>query len=202
MVDGEEGGRGGAVEQIEISGGIVNVSGNICGGNGGRGGNGYFYWTGNGDIKCGDGGDGGRGGSVILKVAGGTLNVGGSVRGGSGGSPGNAVMYGGSSGSSGSSGLCLVAVAGGSFKTGSVQTQPVKSVLDDVTVYCVTVPGLASDAAVTLENLPGYGTNDIFADADGKIYLYLPNGTYSFTANGKSYAATVADGPTTAAVAQ
>ena len=46
--------------------------------------------------------------------------------------------------------------------------------------------------------LDGYGTNDIFADADGKIYLYLPNGTYSFTANGKSYTATVADGPTTA----
>lgn len=51
---------------------------------------------------------------------------------------------------------------------------------------------------VSLGGLDGYGTNDIFADEDGKIYLYLPNGIYSFTANGKSYAATVADGPTTA----
>ena len=149
-------------------------------------------------LGYGDGGDGGNGGSVILKVSGGTLNVGGSIRGGSGGAPGTSSYGNGKAGSSGYSGLCLVAVAGGSFKAGSVQTQPVKSVLDDVTVYCVTVPGLAPDAAVTLENLPGYGTNDIVADEDGKIYLYLPNGTYSFTANGKSYSATVADGPTTA----
>ena len=63
-------------------------------------------------------------------------------------------------------------------------------------LYCVTVEGL--EGLVSLEDLDGYGTDGIFADADGKIYLYLPNGTYSFTANGKSYAATVANGPTTA----
>ena len=52
--------------------------------------------------------------------------------------------------------------------------------------------------SVTVDADTDFGTNDIFADADGKIYLWLPNGTYSFTANGKSYTATVANGPTTA----
>ena len=63
-------------------------------------------------------------------------------------------------------------------------------------LYCVTVEDL--EGLVSLEDLDGYGTDGIFADADGKVYLYLPNGTYSFTANDVSYTATVADSPTTA----
>ena len=61
----------------------------------------------------------------------------------------------------------------------------------------MTVEGL--EGLVSLEDLDGYGAGGIFADADGKIYLYLPNGIYSFKANGVSYSATVANGPTTAA---
>ena len=40
---------------------------------------------------------------------------------------------------------------------------------------CVEVPGIASGAAVAFDGLPeGYGTTCIYADADGKAYLWLP----------------------------
>ena len=59
-------------------------------------------------------------------------------------------------------------------------------------VWCVTVPNLTPGAAVALSGLPvGYGTDDIFADAEGKVYLWLPDGRYEFTANGTYRTATV-----------
>ena len=42
-------------------------------------------------------------------------------------------------------------------------------------VRCVVVEGLAPGAAVSLANLPGgYGTDGVVADADGRVYLWLP----------------------------
>ena len=42
-------------------------------------------------------------------------------------------------------------------------------------VACVEVPGLTPGAAVAFDGLPtGYGTAGIYADADGKAYLWLP----------------------------
>ena len=91
-----------------------------------------------------------------------------------------------------------VTITGGSvLRTNGTGTEPKNA--DNAAVYCVTVPGLTANAAVTLGgDLSGYGAKDVFADANGKVYLYLPNGAYSFTANGKSYTATVKDGPATA----
>ena len=61
----------------------------------------------------------------------------------------------------------------------------------------VTVPEL-ENGAVTLADLPaGYGTKDIFAE-DGEISLWLPQGAYSFAANGVTYQANVDGNDTTA----
>ena len=59
--------------------------------------------------------------------------------------------------------------------------------------------GLAAGAAVTLTDLPAYyGLAGICADENGKIYIWLPDGTYDFTANGISFRAVV-DGAATQA---
>ena len=67
-------------------------------------------------------------------------------------------------------------------------------------VWCVTVTNLATNAAVAdLQGLPAsYGTAGLVADADGKIYLWLPDGDYAFAADGADYTATV-DGANTVA---
>jgi hypothetical protein len=52
---------------------------------------------------------------------------------------------------------------------------------------------------VSVEYLDGFSENsDIYADQDGKIYLWLPNGTYTFSAGYQMYTATVAGADTTA----
>ena len=66
-------------------------------------------------------------------------------------------------------------------------------------VWCVTVPGIAADGAVTFAGLPeGYGTTDIVA-IEGKAYLWLPDGQYQFVADGYVYETKV-DGAHTTAV--
>ena len=66
-------------------------------------------------------------------------------------------------------------------------------------VWRVTVPNLTPNAAVSLNGPPGYGTEGIRADGDGKVYLWLPDGRYSFRAGGKRMRALV-DGVGTVAV--
>ena len=63
-------------------------------------------------------------------------------------------------------------------------------------VYKVTVPGFTPYAKVELE-MPGYGTNGIYADGAGSIYLWLANGTYYVNANGRRYALRTVNGATT-----
>jgi len=65
-------------------------------------------------------------------------------------------------------------------------------------VWCVTVPELTPNAAIVVTSLGTYGVNDLFADNDGKLYLWLPNNNYNFTAEAANYEATVADANTTA----
>jgi len=65
-------------------------------------------------------------------------------------------------------------------------------------VWCVTVPDLTPDAAITVTSLDPYGVNDLFSDGTGKLYLWLPNNTYNFTAGSTDYGATVSDANTTA----
>jgi hypothetical protein len=66
-------------------------------------------------------------------------------------------------------------------------------------VWCVTVPGFAPGATVVITSLGPYGVNDLFADDDGKLYLWLPDGGYAFMADGTGYTVTVAGAATTAA---
>ena len=65
-------------------------------------------------------------------------------------------------------------------------------------VWCVSVPELTPNAAIEVTSLGTYGVNDLFADNDGKLYLWLPNNNYNFTAEAANYEATVADANTTA----
>ncbi|MBQ6328138.1 MAG: hypothetical protein IJI35_03910 [Kiritimatiellae bacterium] len=66
-------------------------------------------------------------------------------------------------------------------------------------VWCVTVATEKTNELVSVEYLDGFSENsDIYADQDGKIYLWLPNGTYTFSAGYQMYTATVAGADTTA----
>jgi hypothetical protein len=65
-------------------------------------------------------------------------------------------------------------------------------------VWCVTVTNLTPNAAVVVTALGAYGVVDLFADETGKLYLWLPNDDYAFTAGGFGYTATVAGAAATA----
>ena len=60
------------------------------------------------------------------------------------------------------------------------------------------VPGFDPGAPVAFTNrgnLPlYYGTDDIYADEGGAIHLWLPDGTYTFTANGRECTVTIQGG--------
>ena len=76
-------------------------------------------------------------------------------------------------------------VTGGSVVLTRGQVNPAPSNGTD-RVWCVTVTNIAPYAAVTLTGITtfsGYGTNDLFADGDGKVCLWLPDGPYDFTLN-------------------
>ena len=86
-----------------------------------------------------------------------------------------------------------VTINGGNVKAGTIQNAPTNSA--NAAVYCVTMEGL--EGLVSLEGLEGYGTRDVYP-IDGKVYLYLPNGTYYFKANDQWYKAVVKDAATVA----
>ena len=66
-------------------------------------------------------------------------------------------------------------------------------------LHAVVIPIGTPDAAAELSGLDGYGTRDLYADANGDVYLWLSDGDYSFTVNGRGCTATV-DGADTVAV--
>ena len=63
-------------------------------------------------------------------------------------------------------------------------------------VYKATITGFTPHTKVEIE-MPGYGTNDIYADSVGSIYLWLANGTYYVNANGSRYALRMVNGTAT-----
>lgn len=65
-------------------------------------------------------------------------------------------------------------------------------------MFRVTVPGCAPNAPAEVCGLVGYGVDGLAADAEGRLYLWLPNGVHGFTVDGRNYAATVEDGFATA----
>lgn len=71
-------------------------------------------------------------------------------------------------------------ILGGSLlpANGAIEPAPSNGV---EAVRCVVVQGLAPGAAVELANLPdGYGTDGVVADANGRVYLWLPAAAESF----------------------
>ena len=75
--------------------------------------------------------------------------------------------------------------------------------IEGETRYCVTVPGLTPETAMAVEgNIPEkYLVGPKKSDKDGNLFLYLPDGNYEFTVEGKSFVALVAGAATTAPTA-
>ena len=91
-----------------------------------------------------------------------------------------------------------IAFSGGSIDVFSSQIKtPVTNSLGQA-VYKVTVSGLDPNAVVAISGLSGYGVDDVYANESGKIYLWLPNGTHEFGANGVQYNARVSGDDVTA----
>ena len=90
-------------------------------------------------------------------------------------------------GSGGNARAASVTISGGSIDSSSDKVSPAASNATE-RVWCVTVPGLEPNTKVDgleVRLAPGYsavayGTDHIFADADGKIYVWLPAGGYRF----------------------
>ena len=69
-------------------------------------------------------------------------------------------------------------------------------------VYELTIFGLTPNAAAQVTGLPdGYGLNDVYADADGQIYVYLSNGSGNIDVEGTAYCYMIEDAATTAFLA-
>ena len=149
------------------TGGTVEISGGMVTATGGN----------NGGAGIGGGWDG-AGGAV--EITGGTVFAQG-VSGGTDIGPGN---YGAASGSN--------TFTGGSIRLAHGTIAPAPS-NGTARVWCVTVPGLVPGATVVITSLDSYGVNDLFADENGNIYLWLPNGNHTFSANGTLYVAAVED---------
>ena len=135
------------------TGGTVAISGGIVDARGGSPGAGI------------GGGNNGQGPSV--SVSGGTVVAQGS----------NTVDVGPSAGGSTSTSAQTVLVTGGSLRASRFDPAPSGAA---GRVWCVTVTNLPPNALVEgLQGLPaGYGARDLYADADGRLYLWLPNGDY------------------------
>lgn len=100
--------------------------------------------------------------------------------------------------STGTTTMSSVTVTGGSLAAGTSLTNPTDG---SNVLSTLEVPELAADEEVTIVGLGEYGTNDIFADGNGKIYLNVPDGDYVFNANGRLFEATVNGGAATAQLA-
>jgi len=111
-----------------------------------------------------------------------------------------------------------VTITGGSVDVAPYNIDPAPS-NGVVRLVCVEVPDITPGAAIAFDGLPdGYGTSGIYADADGKVYLWLPedwdttpitphllsaasgrlgapSGTsHTFAANGYRYTVTIPEG--------
>ena len=166
-------------------GGTVIISGGRVTATGGRGAAGI----GGGGHYCDIAGEG-----ATLSISGGTVFA----IGGEGGGPG---IGGGVNNAEG--GGTTPNVSGTStFTGGSIRVDNGYAANDPTNgtnrVWCVTVPELTPNASTAVTSLGTYGVNDLFADNDGKLYLWLPNNSYNFTAGTEDYRATVSDANTTA----
>jgi len=187
------GGNGSSGGTVTISGGTVTATGGDQGAGIGSGINRGGVPSGgkvtiNGGqvaamgINGGAGIGGGKGASAAtVKIAGGTIFA--------QGADGNDIGKGANYGTGGGSNI----FTGGTISLANASIYPNPT---DGTerVWCGKVWGFAPYVAVTITGLDPYGVNDLFADAEGIIHLWLPNGSYTFTANGTPYTLRVKDG--------
>ena len=124
------------------------------------------------------GGDGGNGGT--LTVSGGTVTA-------NGGEYGADIGPGHNGTGSGAN-----TFTGGSIRLADNSIAPAPS-NGTARVWCVTVPDLTPGAPIAVTDLDPYGVTGLVAGENGKLYLWLPNGIYNFTADGEDYLANVAD---------
>ena len=190
---------------VEISGGTVTAAcsqhagGAGIGGGGGTtsysGGSGGTITISGGRVTATGGGIGGAGIGGGFKGAGGTIEISGGMVTAAGGAGAPDVGH----------GLYrqptteTTRFTGGTIRSGGVSPSPVPCNTTDDPVACAVVAGFEPDAPVVFASSgPGlpdyYGTNDIFADDGGCIYLWLPEGDYVLTANGRTCTAKVKDG--------
>jgi len=160
------------------------------------------------------GGDNGDGGA--LTINGGTVTATGGnnsagVGGGNGGNGGNTSLSGGTLFAQGKSGGADIGRGVGATTSGantftggaihlannSITTTPTDGANR---VWRMTVTNLTPYASIVVTGLAPYGMNDLVADSAGKLHLWLPNGSYSFTAGGGNYAATINNANATAAL--
>ena len=220
------GGNGGAGGTVTINGGWVSATGGsygagIGGGDGGAGGTvkisgGRVFATGGDDGGAGIGGGWSGSGGVVTINGGWVSATGGRYGAGiGGGSGGEVTISGGTVFAQGSVGGADIgprsggAVSGSNLFTGGT-IRPANSLVGPVPsngtarVACAVVTGFEPYAPVVFgstSNLPDYyGTSDIFADGTGCIYLWLPDGDYTFTANGRICTVKVQNGVGTTGV--
>ncbi len=187
----------GAVGDIAIAGGRVVARGNgyavagIGAGNGGTGGSvtiaGGLVDARGGTPGAGLGGGGGGNGPSV-SISGGTVFAQGH----------NTADIGPSAGRVTSASTQAVLLTGGSLRIANRCEPPASNGTERV--WCVTVTDLPPTALVEgLQGLPdGYGVHDLYADADGRIYLWLPNGDHEFSIGDERWIATVAGADTVA----
>ena len=187
------GGSKGSYHAITISGGTVSATGTHCGsaiGTGRAGAKGGIIAI--------------SGGRVTTSVAGG-ITYGYTIGGGYESSGGTIQISGGTvsanSGIGGPAGGAVVTITGGSIS----QTEVNKPAPTDGSqrVWRVTTTVLdgaapVRNAKVAVRGPRGYGVNDIYTDANGKLYFYLPNGTRRFYVGDQRYQYTVANAAATA----
>ena len=103
--------------------------------------------------------------------------------------------------SSGTAGT--VTITGGSIVQSPALATPVPLPTDGTSrVYMLTIPGLTPNGLAQITGLPNnYGLKDVFADANGQIYVYLPNGNEEIFVEGTAYNYYIEDNPSSAFLA-
>ena len=143
--------------------GVIVINGGIVTATGGESGAG---------IGGGDWTDGG-----VVTINGGTVTATGGTHG--------ADIGGGYGGAGGT-----VTINGGNVKAATIQNAPTNGANEAVWCVTVDVEKVESVEKLRVEGLDGYGMRDIYP-IDGKVYLYLPNGTHLFAVNDQWYVAAV-----------
>jgi hypothetical protein len=190
------GGYSGSYHSISVCGGTVSATGAYCGsaiGTGRAGAKGGVIAISGGRISTAISSDNSYGYPIGggYQSKGGTIQISGGTISAKGGQGGIGAPEAGS----------VVTITGGSiFQTERNSPAPTDGSQRVYRVTTTVLDGTApvKNTKVTVRGPRGYGVNDIYTDANGKLYFYLPNGTRRFYVGEQRYQYTVADAATTA----